>query len=251
MRICSVYIASKTTLTILLSTLLLFSAVSESGNKRNTSKTAIYAGAAVVTVAGIASFIYFYSKNSQPEKEAEPAQTSGVKKIKPLQHPEEVAIVLDFDRCLMRENYCYPHRITPIDQIEPLEKDFGLESPQTDLNSLLDNTRVRLAIASFGRKDIINKALDQVINKEHRDKIIVKTPQDVGGRDWYHPNPANKNKMLEQIAQETGIPFTRMILFDDNKNNLHAAKKIGVETQHAEPFDENSLNIAKGFIHKN
>jgi hypothetical protein len=261
MNVLSFYKISRAALTIFLSALMLFSSVSKSDTKEFTKLPYLLVGAGVASLAAAASIIYIYKERLQKKNVASPARHPEIKNENAPDHQvqkkaeknepsEKVSVVLDFDRCLMKDNFCYPHRDTSIAQVKVSENDFGLKSPRKDLNAFLDDQRVRLSIASFGRKDIINKALDLVIDEKHRDKIIVKTPQDVGGRDWYHPNPANKNKMIEQIAQETGIPFERTILFDDNSRNLTDTQKIGVASQYAEPFDENSLNVAKGFINK-
>ncbi|MCY4046061.1 MAG: hypothetical protein OXE99_13415 [Cellvibrionales bacterium] len=210
----------------------------DTGSTKLSEKPFILAGVGLLTlatVATVAGLAYRYAKKIEDKK----AQSS-----------EKHVIVIDFDRCLMKEHMYSKYKHTPTDEIAISEKDFGLDSPKTALNALLSDQANYLAIASFGRADIINKALDQVIEKKHRDKVIVKTPKDIGGQDGVVPDPPNKNAMIVQIMKASGAKPENTIFFDDTDSNLTDAKALGIITKKAAPFNEGSLQVVNQFIGK-
>lgn len=153
-------------------------------------------------------------------------------------------VVIDFDQCLMKDHIFGKYRHTPVDNIPLSLADFGLKDPKVAFDKLKQQRNLTLAIASFGRKAVIQKALNLVTAKP----ITIKTPADVGvaeGRAL-----PNKNALLALIAKEQGVGFSQIMLFDDTTQNLEAAKQLGVTVQVAKPFDEASLATAIGFAVK-
>lgn len=103
--------------------------------------------------------------------------------------------------------------------------------------SLLKQEKVHVAVASFGRNDVITKAIASVLPPRLASRVIVCTPADVeGGKDGY--SLPSKNPQLNLLAERLNIPTDRICFFDDDRKNIKYANDVGVNAIVADPFNE-------------
>jgi hypothetical protein len=161
-------------------------------------------------------------------------------------------VAFDFDYCLMKDHWWITYKNTAIDGIPDAKLlDFGHATINTLLTNLVSNPDVIVAIASFGRKDIINKVL-RTANIIDKDKIFITTPGDF--RQPYGTQKVisegvdlgDKNPQLKFIADTFfGITtpekmietMNKIIFFDDSQKNITNANHIGVNAHRAKPFE--------------
>ena len=97
---------------------------------------------------------------------------------------------------------------------------------------------MRVAIASFGRKDVIKKALKSIL-KKRANEVFVTTPSDFsdfGYKDG--SNIGNKNLQLRYISEHFNVSLDKFLFFDDSDNNVRSARQINIEAIKAAPFNE-------------
>ena len=84
--------------------------------------------------------------------------------------------VFDFDKTLMSEHWWNKHKDASIEAINPEPKDFVHKNISKVFNDLMSRG-VNIAVASFGRTDVIKKAIDSLNLPKHlSDKIYITTP---------------------------------------------------------------------------
>merc|ERR1711879_761252 len=74
----------------------------------------------------------------------------------------------------------------------------------------------RVAVVTFGRKDVVEKALCHALGPQHG--IDIKTPADFGVPDGSGAL-GDKNTQLAFLAQQYGMAASQIILVDDDKRN--------------------------------
>ena len=84
----------------------------------------------------------------------------------------------------------------------------------------------KVAVASFGRRDIIELSLGHL-----RKLVTISTPKDFG----YQDNTValgNKNRQLQRLTRLLGVSPADTILYDDNASNIRAALGAGYKAVH-------------------
>jgi len=163
-------------------------------------------------------------------------------------------IVFDFDQTIAKDHIWAKHKNAPLDTIVIDDSTF------VDLGSFrafIDAVRARdhvVAIATFGRRVVVDKAMRHALGEEHG--VVITTPADFP--DPGHPAPSqplphggeasmaprcpegsgflgSKNRQLASLANELGVGASRILFLDDDINNTTEAAKGGVVTRHT-PF---------------
>lgn len=138
--------------------------------------------------------------------------------------------MLDFDLCILRIHSC-GCKLTP-EQVmyrHPLETDFNDLLFFTGMVRALLAADVAVAIASFGKYDVIQTYMDRAFGIDAplmpdgnpppmvpgrlftRDNIS--TPSVVGAKDGY-THPLRKNPQLAKLMAERGLTETQLMFFD-------------------------------------
>lgn len=160
----------------------------------------------------------------------------------PPRTPKRKVVAFDFDKCLMLRHWWGTFRNMPLDQINPQPEDFAHKNLKKLLTDLLSRTNINVAVASFGRGDVIKKAIESVLDAELADRIFITTPSD------YPPytdgqSMGNKNTQLQQISDKFSTPVQDIIFFDDDKRNIQFAKEYGINAQWSAPFCEDHEHL--------
>uniref|UniRef100_A0A7S3NP38 FCP1 homology domain-containing protein n=1 Tax=Aureoumbra lagunensis TaxID=44058 RepID=A0A7S3NP38_9STRA len=151
--------------------------------------------------------------------------------------------VFDFDLTLTTFHVWGRYRNTPLEEI-PMEKSVfvDLEAFRYFVHEAR-NRDAKIAIATFGRRDVVNKALCFVLGEEHG--IVISTPADhfdprfefadeedrprcVEGTDVL----GDKNTQLDYLCQYFQVPKSLVFLADDDADNVAAARQFGIFAQH-------------------
>jgi hypothetical protein len=85
-----------------------------------------------------------------------------------------------------------------------------------------------MAVVTFGRKEVVQKALDYALGTRHG--ILIKTPGDYGVRDG-SGELGDKNTQLADLAASFGFASSQIILVDDDRRNIDAAVNAGTMGQ--------------------
>lgn len=149
--------------------------------------------------------------------------------------PRRKAVVFDFDRCLMKKHWWMMHHEVSLDKVNPQPQDFGHPNITAVLARLLSDPQTDLvAVASFGRADVIRKALSGVVEQHRLRDIYVTTPKDFGLSEG--TSMGTKDQMLTDISKRFHIRLSEIVFFDDTLRNVEAARKLGVRAYEAAPF---------------
>lgn len=151
--------------------------------------------------------------------------------------------IFDFDLTLTTIHMWARYKNAPIDDIPVDEATF------VDLGAFRDFVRrarkedADVAIATFGRRDVVDKALRFALGAAH--DVVISTPA-----DHYDPifefsddvdRPrcregsdilGNKNTQIASLCSIYGLPKDAVFLADDDAGNVAAAQKYGVRAQH-------------------
>ena len=144
------------------------------------------------------------------------------------------AVVFDFDKCLMEKHWWSTYKNNSINTINPKKEDFAHKDIEEIFHKCIDTENITLAVASFGRKDVIKKALLNLLGNKS-EKIYVTTPSDYDGNQDGR-SMGSKNIQLENIAGKYNIKPENIIFFDDDNNNIKEATKIGINAIKTAPF---------------
>lgn len=181
-----------------------------------------------------------------PGKGSASASAKRTRKSSHLKSPQsrlktKYVVVFDFDQCLMKEHWWGNYKDAPIETIEFAPDDFAHPQIKTLFTAIRSVPGVTIAVASFGRKDVIEKAIESVLGSNHG--VYITTPRDYAGyKDGQ--SMGDKNTQLKNIAEHFGsngkpLSLKNMIFFDDSDHNITSAKAIGVTAQIAAPYTEN------------
>jgi len=94
---------------------------------------------------------------------------------------DKKGVVFDFDQCLMKGHWWGDHGNAPLEGIDPQRGDFGHSNIGWLLRRLLSLGGVTVAIASFGRHDVIKKALRAVLPEALAVGVHEHTPHPLSG----------------------------------------------------------------------
>ena len=195
-------------------------------------------------------------------------------------------VAFDFDNCLMKGHWLSKYLKTNItssnftdDILFGDSYGFGLnKSKVLELFNFLNKQKhVLIAIASFGRRDIIYWVLNYLGNHldkydgwnkttHYADNIYITTPGDFNDLQG---NPiedgfdtlGNKNPQLKKISADvfndiTNDSLKRIIFFDDSPTNITKANELGVTVSKddngipkiTKPIDENTIEDIKKHV---
>lgn len=134
-------------------------------------------------------------------------------------------IVFDFDRTIMKEHMWNKYRDTPISRIH-ITDDHFVDLPKfRGLVLSLRRNGHNVAVATFGRRDVVDKALHHALGEPHN--ISVRTPADFGFRDG-SGRLGDKNTQLAELAKRYNVSAEQIIFLDDDPHNIEAAARAGV-----------------------
>jgi hypothetical protein len=173
--------------------------------------------------------------------------------------------IFDFDLCLLSV-HSFGLRLEPRDVLaRPLARDFCDVTFFCELVEALAARGIRVAIASFGRYDVIQAYMDRVFCGNAAGdaaggvaggaaggeagacscaghgagahlgcarlralftRDTISTPSTVGGQDGCEV-PAGKNRQLEALAAALGVDARRLLFFDDSAPNIAKALEGG------------------------
>jgi len=179
---------------------------------------------------------------SEPRAATPPPPPTPVE-VKPTDPVRKKVVAFDFDKCLMTRHWWGTYRNTDLEQINPVPEDFAHSSIGAVMKNLMDlndsdknNLTVVVAVASFGRKDIIAKAIQSVLEPEYAQRVFITTP---GDYEMYKDGftMGTKNTQLRAISSKFDTALEDIIFFDDDRKNIDAADKIGVNAVVAAPFN--------------
>jgi phosphoserine phosphatase len=135
-------------------------------------------------------------------------------------------VVFDFDKTIMKEHIWGKYRNAPLEIINFCDEEFA-NLPR--FRALIAGIKQRghvAAVASFGRHDVVDKALKYALGDDHG--IAIRTPSDFGEVDGSSAL-GDKNKQLAALAARFGVSANQIILIDDDQKNVVAAQKAGTQ----------------------
>lgn len=142
---------------------------------------------------------------------------------------QQKLIVLDFDRTIMRDHLFQTH------MYEHLNKILITDTSFVDLcafREFVQNARKLghiVAVATFGRKDIVDKAMRFAFGENHG--LVISSPRQFGMPDG--SCLGDKNRQLIALAKMFHIHyFGQIILLDDDEHNVRAARERGANAWH-------------------
>ncbi|CAE8630502.1 unnamed protein product, partial [Polarella glacialis] len=139
-------------------------------------------------------------------------------------------VVLDFDCTIMVEHLWARYRDAPLAKVHIQDDTF------VDLAALrrfVASVRAgghNVAVASFGRRDVIDKGLRVALGEEHQ--VVITTPADFGCPEG-SGLLGNKNRQLAGLCDRFQATPDRILLVDDDAHNVEAALKAGFSALHA------------------
>lgn len=139
-------------------------------------------------------------------------------------------MVFDFDCTIAREHLWGTHGNADLDSI-PITDDTFVDLPA--FRAFVAAARERghkLAVATFGRREVVEKALCYALGEDHG--LPVSTPADFGCTEG-SADLGSKNAQLDLLAAELGVPLARIVLLDDDPNNVRQAARHGASSRHA------------------
>eukprot|EP00906_Rhabdomonas_costata_P003251 RCo004977 len=149
----------------------------------------------------------------------------------------KLCVVFDFDCCLMKIHMWGTFQDLPIANV-PMKADFfGDMSFLQWLIPTLHENGVQLAIATFGRRAVVLKAMRFLLGENQRyfTPSNVSTPADHGCNEGWN-TLGNKNVQLQALSKKFGVPLSRILFFDDDAKNVEQAKALGVDANMAAPL---------------
>jgi len=153
--------------------------------------------------------------------------------------PEAVKFVVcfDFDKCLMSDHWWGRYKNADIKGVNPSPNDFAHDDIGDLLERLFNMDGVQVAVASFGRRDVIYKAIASAVGTELADTVYITTPGDFDGyRDGFSMGESYKNAELEKLCNDIGVEPNQVIFFDDSEPNISHACDMGVNAHVTAPF---------------
>eukprot|EP01001_Neometanema_parovale_P010079 NODE_6314_length_858_cov_134.548299_g6081_i0.p1 GENE.NODE_6314_length_858_cov_134.548299_g6081_i0~~NODE_6314_length_858_cov_134.548299_g6081_i0.p1 ORF type:complete len:218 (+),score=43.76 NODE_6314_length_858_cov_134.548299_g6081_i0:38-655(+) len=146
-------------------------------------------------------------------------------------------VAFDFDRCLMNLHMWAKYQNTPIEDVPIHTEFFGDPQFLQWLIPELTNNGVKVCIATFGRKAVVLKALRHLFGQDQQffNEENVSSPADHGCNEGWN-TLGDKNTQLQSLSQKFGVPLSKFLFFDDDRENVKQASKIGVSSFVAEPL---------------
>lgn len=134
-------------------------------------------------------------------------------------------VVFDFDRTIAKEHVWGTFRDDPLEQIPIVDETFA------DLDAFRAFVKAaqrhhQIAVATFGRRDVVDKALTHAFGRRHG--FIISTPADHGYPEG-SGNLGDKNTQLATLSERVRIRPSEIVFFDDDERNVREATKMQVK----------------------
>lgn len=149
--------------------------------------------------------------------------------------------IWDFDLTLLNI-HSYKDALTTYDVGRKKQKDLlnDFADPEffiTLVNMLIMNNK-KIGVISFGTYNVIKTYLERVMGNNYifnSENILTPLLGDSRYGEVVPCPPENKNEMIQKLAKKYNVNMSRIIFFDDSKNNILAAKKLGVMASYVSP----------------
>jgi hypothetical protein len=154
-------------------------------------------------------------------------------------------LVFDFDKTIARYHVWNKYQNKPLNCI-PVSEDMFVDLPAfREFIEFARGLGHQVAIATFGRKDVVNKAITFALGEQHG--VVISTPADHGVPEG-NPKLGNKNRQLKALAKTFNVELNQITFLDDDGNNVTEARKLGVTARHTpEGLTKKVLrNVARG-----
>lgn len=138
----------------------------------------------------------------------------------------------DFDMTVARYHMWGTYQNKPVDSIPIADDTFADLAAFRDFVDVVTKLGHHVAIATFGRKEVVNKAMVYAFGDNH--DIIISTPADHGHKEG-SSSLGDKNIQLQALAQHFGVTLQQIVFFDDDPNNVKRATAVGVTSYHTAP----------------
>uniref|UniRef100_A0A6C0J0X4 FCP1 homology domain-containing protein n=1 Tax=viral metagenome TaxID=1070528 RepID=A0A6C0J0X4_9ZZZZ len=119
---------------------------------------------------------------------------------------------------------------------------------------------IQVAIASYGKKDIILGLMNRVFSNSIFDEDNVVTPRDISMEknvkwsEGFNPSKRlllNKNDMIQLLAHRLGLDLKEICLLDDTEEHIINARKLGcraILVPKCEKFRQTLKTVLKHFL---
>lgn len=134
-------------------------------------------------------------------------------------------VVFDFDRTITWDHLWGKYQDAPIQDIPITDDVFVCLGRFKALVRALQHNEHCVAVATFGRRDVVEKALRHALGHPHG--LSIRTPADFGHRDG-SAALGDKNTQLASLAAHFCVAAGQILLVDDDQKNVEAAVKAGV-----------------------
>jgi len=142
-------------------------------------------------------------------------------------------LVLDFDRTISRWHMWETYEDAPIEDIPVNDATFVDITALRNLVKEAGDFGHQVAIATFGRRDVAEKAMSYAFGNDHC--IAISTPadhMDAGSAYARIALVGDKNTQLFALAQKFKVQPSQVILLDDEPRNIQQAVKVGMRAKH-------------------
>eukprot|EP00668_Euglena_longa_P000266 GGOE01000358.1.p1 GENE.GGOE01000358.1~~GGOE01000358.1.p1 ORF type:complete len:440 (-),score=49.78 GGOE01000358.1:154-1338(-) len=147
------------------------------------------------------------------------------------------AVIFDFDECLMRMHVWGKYRNAPLGAIPVVDGMFADLPFLQWLIPALHQAGVVLAIATFGRRDVVTKFLEHALGTPLPYFSQISTPATHSVREGSSAL-GDKNTQLRALSAELGVELSDILFFDDSAFNVAQADTLQVTSVVAAPFCE-------------
>eukprot|EP00667_Euglena_gracilis_P011444 EG_transcript_11689 len=151
--------------------------------------------------------------------------------------PRKVAVIFDFDECLMRMHVWGTYRNAPLGAIPVADTMFADLPFLRGLIPALHAAGVVLAIATFGRRDVVLKFLEHALGPPLTYFSQISTPASHAVREGSSAL-GDKNTQLRALSASLGVQLHDILFFDDSTFNVSQADALSVTSVVAAPFCE-------------
>jgi len=138
-------------------------------------------------------------------------------------------LVFDFDCTIARIHVWSKYQNAPLDKIPITDMTFVDVRAFREFVQATTGYGHKVAIATFGRRDVVNKAITYALGGNHG--IVISTPADHQCQEG-SASLRNKNTQLNSLAERFDVRLSQIIFLDDDNNNVREANRIGVRSIH-------------------
>lgn len=162
------------------------------------------------------------------DETSKPCNDKSSKDVMDIDDADRRLFVFDFDLTIARYHLWATYRNAPQDHViidEGTFVDLAAFKAFVYMQRALGH---EVAIATFGRREIVNKAITFALGASHG--ITISTPADHGVPEGC--SLGSKNAQLRDLAKRLRVQLTQIHFFDDDYHNVREAVQIGVNAVH-------------------